>query len=352
MYGWAGVLMKVKSLIAVIWTAPEIITFDTVILCYDLRMQKIRASFVMAIAASQQTSLRNIRDEVSVRPVQSSEKCQPPPAPGARLGDGSSYANQDGNGLQPPQFIHQMAHKRSPGVPNNDELLRNVNYALTYIEDLVSVYPTSPRTKGQKRPPRFQSQCTDKSATYLRCTWTTIESLFTNKPSFDLRWRVAIHMTASGQHPIWRWPRLVDRMYTLGLKSKPPDWRHVAIASDILLTRIPLVITSKTWMVMAAWQLAFIVFMVLQVELTIAWNYVTRLSSLSSLGQLIPFIIGVGGLGKVLWGKWRLVQRGMGDGDGGRDGDRKGEYEKAMEAFWRWRTRDVAGKGVARAATA
>ncbi len=100
-------------------------------------------------------------------------------------------------------------------------------------------------------------------------------------------------------------------------------------------------------MLMASYQFLFIVILVLQVELTIFWNNVSGLQSLSSLGQLIPFILGVGGLIKVLWGKWTLVSKGIGE-------ERNlpsGEYEEAMAKFIESRK---AGKerAVIRAATA
>ena len=41
--------------------------------------------------------------------------------------------------------------------------------------------------------------------------------------------------------------------------------------------------------------------LVVQVELTIVWNHFDGLKNLRSLGQLIPFILGVEGLLKVLW---------------------------------------------------
>lgn len=40
--------------------------------------------------------------------------------------------------------------------------------------------------------------------------------------------------------------------------------------------------------------------MILQLELTLRWNHVRGLDEWGSVGQLIPFVVGVGGLGFVL----------------------------------------------------
>lgn len=82
-------------------------------------------------------------------------------------------------------------------------------------------------------------------------------------------------------------------------------------------------------MLMAAQQFSFILLLVLQIELTIAWNGSSGLQSLSTVGQLIPFIIGVGWLIKVVWSKWRLVSADRAEiwvEEGG-------EYERAMAIY-------------------
>lgn len=91
-------------------------------------------------------------------------------------------------------------------------------------------------------------------------------------------------------------------------------------------------ITPRTWILMAAWQFGFVAVLVLHVELTIAWNHVSGLQSFSSVGQLIPFILGVGGLGKVLWGKWRMVSDGVTEEELAKH-NLMTEYEEAMAKY-------------------
>ena len=361
-YGWVRTLMKIQSLAAIVWTAPKIVTFDVIVLLYNFRLKKAREAFVKAIEHSPFVSSheRQPQRKGSCPSLSSSQSF---PAPGMSQ---PQRSHSSSGGLSSGNSVVQSASKGSSGTPapmvstgEAFHFLDRLDDAIDYLKDLFSIYP--PKNSGAAKKqlvhccggrrcftrPRHESQCTDKSVFYIQCLLVYLKSTLTNKPSFDLKWMIALHMTASGQHPWSRWPRLLHRMYVMGEAKTPPDWQHVAIASDILLTQIPLVISSRTWMLMAAWQFLFIVVLVLQVELTIAWNHISGLSSLSSLGQLIPFILGVGGLIKVLWAKWRLVCSGMKEED-----ERKsGEYEEAMARFLY--RKDAGAKGmIVRAFTA
>jgi hypothetical protein len=112
-----------------------------------------------------------------------------------------------------------------------------------------------------------------------------------------------------------------------------PSWTSVSLASSLLLTSPAT--PKKIWL---GWyyvvlDLLIHVIVILQLELTLYWNRVSGLSGLwTSVGQLIPFIIGVGGLGLVIsrwvvrmWVKrvvarggksgWKLDVNGSGDGE-------------------------------------
>jgi len=96
-----------------------------------------------------------------------------------------------------------------------------------------------------------------------------------------------------------------------------PPWTSVFLASSLLLTNPAT--PKKIWL---GWYYTILdllihVIVILQLELTLHWNHVSGLSGLwTSVGQLIPFIIGVGGLGLVItrwvvrmWVK-RVIARG------------------------------------------
>lgn len=59
--------------------------------------------------------------------------------------------------------------------------------------------------------------------------------------------------------------------------------------------------------------------LVLSIELTLAWNHISGVNIIGTVGQLIPFILGVGGLVKVLWSRLRM--------GGDSDGEEAGEDE-------------------------
>ena len=334
-YGWARILMKVQSLIAIVWTAPKIITFDAVVLLYDARMRETRRMFIEAVESLSQRSPSQNHGQLP----------------------GSTTVTENRG---PRRLGKRIVIKDQTTVAKESaELLKNIDLAMKYVEKLFSIYPMNAKAAQKKRTialcggllhinkSQHDNTCTYTSATLSQCLLLWLNSHFTNKPSFDLRWRLAVHMTASGQHARSRWPRLLHHMYTLNEASPPPDWRHVTIASDILLTQIPIVITRRAWIFSAAFQFALIIILILQVELTIVWNHVSGLQSLSSLGQLIPFILGVGGLIKVLWGKWTLISKGINE----EKYTPSGRYEDAMAKFVEKRKASVE-KSVVRAMTA
>ena len=163
------------------------------------------------------------------------------------------------------------------------------------------------------------------------CLRITLE----NDPPAELRWRLSFHMTASGRYPHAHALKYLYRMRELNAIVQPPDWRTLAIASDVQLSQIPLIVTPSVWAWEAVQKLIVFIILIIQVELTIVWNHVDGLRSLSSLGQLIPFVLGVGGLLKILWTKWCLVRKGIGE-----DVDAKfrpvSAYEEAILRYLEW----------------
>lgn len=115
---------------------------------------------------------------------------------------------------------------------------------------------------------------------------------------------------------------------------------------------------KKVWLgwYYCALDLAIHVIVIIQLELTLRWNKVSGLSDLwSSVGQLIPFVIGVSGLGLVLsryviriWvkkrkglGKTSGWEKGGGLGTEGSSGGEKSESfgldRDVIEGFERWK---------------
>ncbi|KAL9128878.1 MAG: hypothetical protein Q9217_002535 [Psora testacea] len=241
-------------------------------------------------------------------------------------------------------------------------MLKEMAKARNYLDSVFSIYLKASPNKPPKRLislckgfirffiPCPQNQCTDKTP-YVRCLLGMFY-LSLDPRTLQLRHILALHVTISGEYSITCWPRLLNRVYELNKRQDTPRWKHLMIASDLYLSQIPSTKSTKTWISEAMLQFLLIAVLIIQVELTIAWNRISGLDSLSPLGQLIPFIIGVGGLVKVLWGKACLIKRGIKD-DFHAHLEREGEYEEAM-AEYLGRTNDSLGKkmGVERAVTA
>lgn len=100
--------------------------------------------------------------------------------------------------------------------------------------------------------------------------------------------------------------------------------------------QMPLKITPISWALLAANHLVVVGIMILQLELTISWNNIRGLSIINTLGQLIPFVLGLGGLIRVVWCKWRLVMRGIKE-EMLLDSRPTDEYGMAMEKYLRWK---------------
>ena len=361
-YGWAGWLMKIKTLLGVVWAVPTKISMDYRALSYEYRMREARAEFVGAV-----TSLIPAEDfsrrGCSVPLSESSTKDIKPSLPrvsNAIEGQGASApcikSTKANEAKEPPVAGHIDTIKiLAVDFSQHREILKGVDGAAKYMEDIFSIYPTEsrklkwPDVRSCRDLIRFEfhgSQSTDTSTPYRRCLWTYLSAQMKNKPSLDLRYRIGRYLNLSNQFYFWRWPRLVHRMCILQETSPPPNWRHLVIATDILLIQSPPIVKVRTWMWHAASEFAVVVFMVLQVELTIKWNYVEGLDAFGSLGQLIAFCLGVGGLFTVIWGKRSRV-RDMGKGEWKKvcrmakeewSGDvEKGEYEMAIERWLRWK---------------
>ncbi len=88
------------------------------------------------------------------------------------------------------------------------------------------------------------------------------------------------------------------------------DWRTLVIISDIRRSREKPKTRRAYWVPYAAQTILLFVGLILATELHIHWNHILGVRSMDSVGQLIPMLLGVGGLLKVLWAKGKMVWRG------------------------------------------
>jgi hypothetical protein len=144
----------------------------------------------------------------------------------------------------------------------------------------------------------------------------------------------------------------------LSLALRNPAYRtlrskDIVVASRILLTLHPPPPPTRWMMIGVGWAtFGACSILVIGTELTIQWNYISGVQQLNTVGQLIPFCLGVGGLLKVVWAAVMEQERREQDRwcYFGRcnAGDRRKawkeaseEFEKCREAFERANVNDV-----------
>lgn len=118
--------------------------------------------------------------------------------------------------------------------------------------------------------------------------------------------------------------------------------KDILLASRILLTTTPPPKPGKWTMISLGWAtFAACSVLVISVELTINWNAIQGVNNLNTVGQLIPFCLGVGGLGKVFWAA--LMEKDRRDSERvcyyGRctSVERRGEWKEVVEGWERCR---------------
>ena len=326
LYGWMRTVMKIQSLFAALWTAPCHASHDMALLVCDHGAKDARSQFVRAIKAEGQEHPHDFGIQLTDQ-----EQCLQASIPMNRLCSQTCCCRKD-LGLVTAMALGKK--NRAFAVPDMLEVLAE---AEQYLHAILSVYSieevATPPTSICKCLPRSTKtrrliRCKD-STSYFRCLWQCFCMTF-DLSSLKIRWILALHITKAGEHSILHWPRFLNKVYELKKTPRAPNWRHLMIASDLHLSKLPSTKTTAVWTWEAILQFIFIGLLIVQVELTIVWNHVSGLDSLAPLGQLIPFVLGVGGLGKVLWGKVCLMRKGIKHTF---DAEKESEYESALSVY-------------------
>ncbi|KAF2804586.1 uncharacterized protein BDZ99DRAFT_502455 [Mytilinidion resinicola] len=123
-------------------------------------------------------------------------------------------------------------------------------------------------------------------------------------------------------------------------RNHPPAF-HFRLLTELHLAHVPAPRCSKvTFILGPVLSLLVVSLLVIAGELTIQWNGIKGVQGLGSVGQLVPAVIGVGGLFRVGWGVGRQVlglrDRGRRVWHGGYEGNRdRREVEGAAEVYFR-----------------
>ncbi|KAL6709876.1 hypothetical protein ACN47E_000661 [Coniothyrium glycines] len=206
------------------------------------------------------------------------------------------------------------------------QILYDVDEAEKYIRYCISASPYQNNLDGKPlalpaiirsilQPQRYRSAIADRPSppSWFRChlhTWAAFLTFRFPSQAFI----VYSHLRQAGvldplSGPFQSYAAITYKSpHSSGDKTLAlPSWSAVTLASDLMLNTRPA--PKKVWL---GWYYTILdllihVVVILQVELTLHWNSVTGLASLwTSVGQLVPFIIGVGGLGLVL-SRWVLM---------------------------------------------
>ncbi|OCK74964.1 hypothetical protein K432DRAFT_386487 [Lepidopterella palustris CBS 459.81] len=102
--------------------------------------------------------------------------------------------------------------------------------------------------------------------------------------------------------PLSTWPALAQLVLTYPTKSMPAPLAIGIVQRMYLTSRPPPPPPRKAIIGDAIMTASMFLQLLISTELTIQWNYILGVQSLMSVGQLIPFSLGVGALVKVAWG--------------------------------------------------
>ncbi|KAI9888302.1 MAG: hypothetical protein M1814_000755 [Vezdaea aestivalis] len=142
----------------------------------------------------------------------------------------------------------------------------------------------------------------------LRGNWSLFKINTFDFPSTKPRVMLATHFR---DLPLPRptWVDVIGRMIEERRNGRPPpNWAVLGLASEIQLAQAPTK-TQVSWKRQAFGEFLLITFFITQVEATLSWNSIRMITTIRAIGQLIPFIVGVGGLGTVLWKKKGAVHQ-------------------------------------------
>ena len=338
LYGWMRIVMQIQSLFVAAFTAPVQIIDDMLGLWYILRTKRNRMLFIRAVTSGPD----HCTIDSGLLKGFNQQECMPR-ASSDRLSREATKQQLSADANTHKPTIASTQRQRS----SEKVMLEGIGEATNYLVSLLSILPGKAKSTHQKRTGtvcggrirysvlvRERQKSTDTTP-WLRCLYRSIAMLF-NVPGYQLVNFSAFVSLISHEYDVIHWPRLFNRIHELNKSHGIPDWRYMTIASDLHLIQIPSQKPTIMWSFQATLQFLVIAILTIQVELTIIWNHMSNLNSLAPLGQLIPFIIGIGSLIKVLWGTARSCRSNDTD-----DSDRrikpKDEYEKALAEYVGWK---------------
>ena len=367
-YGPTRTAMKIFAIIGLVWRTLFTTAWDVGAAIRDLKLRKARALFAELAEQWQEHTLKVKPAECKNVAVQTDFSSNIPVVQDIECGRGKEntttrvaidrqlFEQHKGPDLDLciPTIPIASAHSGTNSSKSHCAELgfESIREAEKYLNDIFAPKLLEPGPFGQCSPlnhssatPRdhkaeHSSPLLDQSS-YRASLYWMIKATWADQNTRGIKDTLSIHSKALNLK-ISYWPRTVDRMLSLNIKQGPPSWQAVAIASDIQLTQMPVFKPLRIWVFLGAQNLLVVVLLIVQIELTIAWNRLHDLQGLSTVGQLFPLILGVGGLAKIFWEKGCHLWKGMRSRDLKEERKRLGQYERAMEQYLDWKTQQLA----------
>jgi len=398
MYGWARSVMKAFSVFVGVTTVYWV-GIEYAKLVFSVRMARVREEFAEALKVWDEAEEKRIAEVLS-REASRAEDASVHDAC-SQLSSGrrspvemelqldqeatSVRSSRTADGSSTPS-IHRTPSRASVGCPElipgsldastitsslnhytlpEYAILRSVYESELYITNCINATPFKVIKNGKSLPPltmirsilspaKYQTSVSKQSATapptWLQCQYRLFKAVLTFH--FPARsFSIYTHLQQTHLLDPLNGPFQVLASFTY-IPSSPattPTWQTTTLASSLLLTSPST--PKKVWL---AWYYMLIdlvvhILVMLQLELTLKWNHVDGLSDLwTSVGQLIPFIIGVSGLTLVL-GRWvgrRWDKKNRGKGLGRKEaileveaeeGNLFGLSEEVRESYEKWK---------------
>ncbi|MCJ1291253.1 hypothetical protein MMC34_002796, partial [Xylographa carneopallida] len=159
-------------------------------------------------------------------------------------------------------------------------------------------------------------------------------------PTFPLLAPLFTHIYSLHQHPFPTYPSLLTRALTAPHRTTIAPSTLITV---LLLRTARLPAHNRKWYYLPSALLTLVVAvgLVLAIELSIVWNGIAQMGGMGAVGQLVPFVLGVGGLLKVVW-SWGW--EGSGEEEG-RDAAVEA-VERCAEVYFKEKERRTKGLGL------
>ncbi len=223
-----------------------------------------------------------------------------PPSPNIDSSVGSSHSNV------PALHTTQLKSSVDDDLPSFEQLY----VADDYISTVLSATPTSMTKQNRFEFTLLQGTLRvyipyirpsiGNGVSFGECCHTVVAVIRQRQFNTKVVAVLFSHINALRQQPMFRYPWLLHSALTASSHAHQ-DWRTLATMANIRIVRLPE--TARKWYwIPAALQTGIVtVGLVLSVELTLRWNHIQGVNQFGTVGQLIPFVLGVSGLIKVLW---------------------------------------------------